>query len=660
MRIIIWCLLACTVWLTGCTYTQKITDGQTAFERKQFPLAISLLQKDFRKVKSRVEKGKIAFLIGESWRMMHRDDEAAKWYRTAWDHLYGVEALKQYAFALKRAGQYRQAIEAFKELGIEIGSPYEYRKEISACQIALGWLENQDPSIRVRAAEFNSSAADYAPALWHPNTLVFTSDRAASTGDEVYHWTGRDFSDLFVVSLETGIVEPFGPPINTPKNEGTATFSADGNQMVFVRCANQSKYADGYCRLYYTRRTDNGWTPPLPLPFQKSGVNYGQPAFSADGSWLYFSCNDPEGWGGYDIWRVPHQANGWGAPTLLSRAINTPGNEQFPTVHGDTLYFASDGLIGMGGLDIFRSWRMPDGSWVPARNLLPPINSSSDDFALVVDPHPPTEEGWQHGWFSSNRNGNDDIFYFVRTAAPPLAQEDQAELPDSAYQLWLDLYVLQKIFSDPNDPTSQYLGRKPIPQAILVMHTPNAVDTLHTDTEGYIALPLDWNTEYTFTASAPGFLTNQATFSTYGIARDPTRPIQRFELELVLERIFLNREIVLEDIYYDFDRWEIRDDAKPTLDRLAQQLKLNPNIRIMLASHTDCRGSDRYNLELSQKRAQAAVDYLIAKGVDPDRLIARGFGESQPRVPCICTRCTEEEHQLNRRTTFAIIDAPEN
>ncbi len=656
MRYLMCCMLWGSLLLAGCTYTQKITDGQTAFERKQFPLAIQLLQKDFRKARSRVEKGKIAFLIGESWRMMHHNEEAARWYRTAWDHAYGVEALKQYAYALKKAGRYREAMEAFKELGIEIGSPYEYRKEISACEIAQRWLEQQDPHVQIRPASFNSSAADYAPALFGESLIVFTSDRPLSTGDETYHWSGRDFSDLFVAEPATGIVEPFDPAINTPRNEGTATFTADGNEMVFVRCANPSKYADGFCRLYYSRRTPTGWTPPLPLPFQRDGINYGQPAFNADGSMLYFSCNDPEGWGGYDLWRVARQGNEWEAPTLLSRTINTPGNEQFPSLHADTLYFASDGHVGMGGLDLFRTWPLPDGGWAPVRNLLPPLNSSADDFALVIDDRSPPREGWQQGWFTSNRDGNDDIYHFARTTpeTPPLATTPT--LPDSAYKIWLDVYVLQKIFSDPQDPTSPYLGRKPLPQATLIVRRGPQQDTFHTADTGRVRLLLDWDADYTFIASAAGFLTNEATFSTRGIGRDPAQPEQLFELEIVLDRIFLNREIVLEDIYYDFDRWEIRDDAKPTLDRLARQLKLNPHIRIMLSSHTDCRGPDRYNMVLSQKRAQAAVDYLIAKGIDPNRLIARGMGETQPRVPCICSRCTEKEHQLNRRTTFTIID----
>ena len=174
--------------------------------------------------------------------------------------------------------------------------------------------------------------------------------------------------------------------------------------------------------------------------------------------------------------------------------------------------------------------------------------------------------------------------------------------------------------------------------------------------EGNYSILLDDNTEYAFTASKSGFLTNAARFSSAGIGRDPALEEQVYELEVVLDKIYLNKEIILENIYYDFDKWDIREDAKPTLNALAENLRLNPSIRIQLASHTDCRGNDAYNLELSQKRAQSAVDYLIAAGIDALRLSPKGFGETQPSVDCLCTRCTEEQHQANRRTTFAIVE----
>jgi outer membrane protein OmpA-like peptidoglycan-associated protein len=180
--------------------------------------------------------------------------------------------------------------------------------------------------------------------------------------------------------------------------------------------------------------------------------------------------------------------------------------------------------------------------------------------------------------------------------------------------------------------------------------------TFDTGSDGFFTFELEENTDYNFLGSRDGFLNNETTFSTKGIGKDPNFPVQKFEVELVLDQILIDKEIVLEDIYYDFDKWDIRKDAEPSLNRLAQTLKLNPDLIIQLGSHTDCRGNDRYNQDLSQKRAQSAVNYLITKGIASERLIAKGFGESDPKADCACSRCDEEEHQENRRTSFRILE----
>jgi outer membrane protein OmpA-like peptidoglycan-associated protein len=174
--------------------------------------------------------------------------------------------------------------------------------------------------------------------------------------------------------------------------------------------------------------------------------------------------------------------------------------------------------------------------------------------------------------------------------------------------------------------------------------------------DGFFTLELAENSDYFFLASLEGYLANSTRFSTKGIAKDPANPIQKYEVEIVLDKIFRNREIVLENIYYDYDKWDIRPDAEPTLNRLADVLRQNPGIRIQLGSHTDCRGNNNYNEDLSQKRAQSAVNYLIGKGIDAGRLGALGYGETQPAVDCACSSCTESEHQSNRRTTFKIVE----
>ncbi len=648
--------------LGGCTYTEKIRDGKTAFERKQYAVATGLLQKEYAKADTRLERGRIAFLLGESYKALHKSEESIRWYQIAYDNQAGVDALREKAYALKKEERYKEAIMAFRELGIEIGSPYEYRRDIIACEVAQGWKDAiVYAEYRVDLMEFNSGYADYAPAMYRDNQLVFTSDRTASAGDDKYNWTGNKFSDLFLVDLQSKNVKPFDLQINTTHNEGTAVFNKNFTEMYFTRCFGDKK-EDAYCKIMVSESQNGVWSVPRMLNFIEENVNYGHPSISADGKELYFASNHPDGWGGYDIYVSERTPDGWGPPKLLGRSINTTGNEKFPFIDGDTLYFASDFHPGMGGLDIFRTYKMGNGNWAPAFNLKPPINSGADDFGLVIDYASPLPAAvLQQGYFTSNRLdglGNDDIYRFERIVPPPppVVETPPTDAQPTVAKLLLDVYVLEKIYADPADPNSRVLGRKPLPEAKLEYTIGKDTKTFRTGEEEPVTIELEENMEYSFLASRNQYLNNAARFSTRGIAKDPANPVQRFELEIVLDKVFIGKEIRLENIYYDFDKWDIREDARPTLDVLAENLRLNPDIRIELASHTDCRGSDSYNQTLSQRRAQSAVDYLITKGIDGLRLAAKGYGESAPEVNCICARCTEDQHQQNRRTTFKIVE----
>lgn len=654
-------LLVIALTVAACTYTQRIRDGRTAYERKQYAVATKMLEKEYKKAKSRVEKGKLAYLLGESYKAINKSDQSIGWYEIAYNNQYGVDALKEYAYALKRSEQYDEAMNAFKELGMEIGSPYEYRREILASNRAKTWSGDKrlQQEYNVEVASFNTGFADYAPVLYKGRSLVISSDRKASLGDDTYNWTGNDFSDLFLVDLETDNVTAFAEPINSENNEGTVSFTPDYSEVYFTRCFGP-KREDAYCKLMMAENTGGeSWSIPRVLDFVEDGINYGHPSISADGRTLYFASNHPDGWGGYDIWMSERQEDGsWGEPDLMSRSINTIGNEKFPYIDQDTLYFSSDFHPGMGGLDIFRTYRFPNGSWAPAKNLKIPVNSGADDFGFIVDHNAPQRSGvLQQGYFTSTRDngiGNDDIYRFEKLPPPPAPPTPEPE--EIVYKMILDGYVLEKIYAEPGNPNSRVLARKPLPGSTVEITMGKEKKTVEIGEDGLFTLELDEDTDYSFLASMEGYLSNDAEFSTKGIGRDPETPEMRFEIEIVLDKIFFDQEIVLENIYYDFDRWEIREDAEPTLNELAANLKLNPQISIQLSSHTDCRGIDRYNEDLSQKRAQSAVDYLIAQGIDASRLSAKGYGESQLAVDCICSRCTEEEHQENRRTTFKILN----
>ena len=651
--------------LASCTYTLKVKDGAMAVDRKQYSVAEKLLKKEYNKEKSRVEKGKKAFLLGQTYQELNESEKSMQWFQTAYDNGYGVDALKELAYTQKKAEQYKEAMVTFKELGLEIGSPYEYRREIAACQIALGWKGIKQPEYTVKPLDFNSGYADYSPTLFKDNKLVFTSDRTGSTGDDVYNWTGNAFSDLYVVDLDSESVSRFDLSINTPDNEGTVSFSSDYQEMYFTRCYGGKK-EDSYCNIMKSTYSNGAWGVPVALDlFEEKEINYGHPSLSANGQFLYFSCNHPDGWGGYDIYVCERLPSGeWSLPTLMGRSINTIGNEKFPFIDKDTLYFSSDFHPGMGGLDIFRTFKLNNGSWGPAFNLKPPINSGGDDFGYSIDyAAPKTDPDLYHlGYFSSTRIdglGGDDIYKYEKRYVPPPPPPPVAENEPPVveeYKIILEGYVLEKIYDNPNDPNSNVLGRKPLPGSEVVINFRSRKDTISIGEDGFFTLELEEDSDYQFIASKPEYLTNQEDFTTKGIGRDPNMKVQKFEIEIVLDQIFFDTEITLENIYYDFDKWDIRDDAKPTLDELAKNLELNPGIRIQLGSHTDCRGGDNYNLGLSQKRAQAAVDYLIEKGLDPNRLLAKGYGEEAPELDCLCNRCTEEQHQENRRTTFKIIE----
>jgi outer membrane protein OmpA-like peptidoglycan-associated protein len=652
--------------ITSCAYTEKVRDGKTAFERKQYHVAIPMLEKEYKKEKSKAQKGKIAFLIAESFQKSGKIEQSLEWYKNAYDNSYGSEALRAYAQNLKFTEQYALAMQTYKELGIEIGSSFEVKKDLQSCQNALNWLspKARSPYV-VEKVTFNSPFDDYAPSHYIANQLVITSDRPNPDSPKNYKWTGRAFSDLFLIDKQNFTIKNFGSQINTLSNEGCATFNANQNLMIFTRSVAEVKNGDEYMKLFYTKREGVLWSSPKELAFCKEKVNYWHPALSSDASKLYFSANDADGFGGFDLYSVERKENGeWGEPKLLPRNINTFGNEVFPTLHNDTLYFSSDTHQGMGGLDIFKTYPLNSG-WITPQNLRSPINSGADDFALLVDNQAISEEKVvRKGFFTSNRKGGvggDDIYSFKKIVLPPLPidstskpKTDNSKKPE--FQMILDGYVLEKIYQQADNPNSKIIGRRPLINTPVTINFGKEKKSVLTNDEGYFTVVLSENADYQFTAMKPEYLTKSIPFTTRGIVQDSNNPIQRFEVELILDKIYKNKEITLENIYYDFDKSDIRDDAKPTLNALARILTENPSIKIQLSSHTDCQGNDDYNEDLSQRRAQSAVDYMISLGINTNRLSAKGYGETQPAVICVCAKCTDAENQANRRTTFKIVE----
>jgi outer membrane protein OmpA-like peptidoglycan-associated protein len=651
--------------MSACTFTRKVQTGMQAYEVKQFSVATQLFTKEYENSRSQQDRAILAYYAGESFSQMNDPASAAPWYFKAHQDGFGPEALERYAEALKKQEKYGEALKAYEDLLKSASGNAGYRSNVTLCRQAMEWQKNPNPAYKITSVPFNTASSEYSPVPIGPGKLIFTSDRDISESGKTYLWTGRGFSDLYVKTSNSDRVETYDPVINSEDNDGTPAFTPDQRTIVFTRCYVDDDY-DAWCQLMLSERLGNEWSTPQPLPFVKSKINYGQPAFAANGTVLFFASDAEAGQGGHDLYFSQKDGNGvWSDPINLGAVINTMGNEQYPTVYKDTLFFSSDRLAGLGGLDIFKTYMNAAGQWMPPINLRSPINSGADDFGFVVDTFAPKRDNvLLQGYFTSSRGGaarQDDIYAFEVTGPKPedIVTEtpgDTTEEEQIDYQLFLSLRVMEPEFEVKDDPNSKRVGKKPLPNGPVVVTEGLSDQRFVTDELGQLILKLEWNKQYSFTARYRDHLAVTYDLNTADIEKDPKKPVKTISQTLELDPIFKNKEIVLENIFYDYDQWYIREDAKPSLDALSVILKNNPSIRIQLASHTDCRGTDEYNIELSQKRAQAAVDYLKSVGIPERRLMAQGFGETNPAVVCECEQCTEAQHQANRRTTFTIID----
>ncbi|HNR06701.1 MAG TPA: OmpA family protein [Saprospiraceae bacterium] len=649
-----------------CTTVQKAKTGADAFDRKQYFLAASLYEKEFGANAERNIRAKLAYGAAMSYQKTNETARSIPWFREAAELGFGDVAWRQYGLALIQNRAYDEAIAVFESRLQEKGNSEEFRLLLSSARQAKALYLDKLDIYEVYPLPVNTEASEYAPVISVRGELLFTSDRPSGTGEENYKWTGRKFSDLFTATEGSSEATLLDPAINTTANEGTACFSQDGNILFFTRCGLSLDQPDAYCKLFVTKRDGAGWSEPQVLAFQKEQVNYMHPCLAASDSVLFFVSDHERGEGGFDIYYSEWKEDDWSEPERLGKRINSPSNEKFPFMFRDTLYFASDRLGGLGGLDIYKSFVNENGDWQPPINLKSPLNSSEDDFALIIDPGS-SEDGQVHGFFSSSREGGmgkDDLYRFVRTKADesiliaqePGKPEDSAALKKPVrYQAYLSIRVVQTIRENPDDPNSRVIGKNPIPNTLVLLREGATPIQLRTNNNGNVLREINYDENYFVLATAPGLLNASREISTYN-ERDENNPTKTFNVEITLDRPFTGKEVLIPDIFYDLDKWDIRPDAEPPLNTLVQLLKDNPRIRIQLSSHTDCRGTDEYNLDLSQKRAQAAIEYLIKNGIDVNRLLPKGYGETQLINKCICEQCTEDEHQANRRTTFIVLE----
>ena len=743
-------ILLLGIGLSATAQKGKLRKANIFMETLQYEEAIEVFHKLHKK-----DEEALAPLLGlaEAYHKSNQLEEAAHWYAEALK-LPEADAMAYYNYGhvLFQQGECQAAQSAFNEFLRR--KPYDERQNELAdvCAYAEQLKGEEANHIRISRPDFNGPYSDLAPAFYHDG-LVFGSVRVGEKKKEAYY-------DLFYtrpvaenqpdgLNLSYEPIQGFSAVLNSTFNEAILSFSPDFTEVYFTRnqeVAVSEKHPVRRLEIMVSRQgADSTWSVPQPLAFNSTNFSTAHPALSPDGSRLFFSSDRPGGFGGKDIYYADRVGLGWSSPINLGPKVNTEGDELYPYFHNNgELYFASDGQLGLGGLDLFRVEDLGGGQWGTAQNLGQPLNSSSDDFALVL------KADGSYGFFTSNRTGgrgSDDIYafqerriqleiQFVDADGEPIMESLPLAIRGEEYLLftddngrwstWLDYddcryirlrddryeaaakeicataaignsdhlsvrWILEKeeeqgqwAASDEDvkvweSVVLNELNGEPIAAAKLNLSGADCQleVELSTDENGYFIYETDKECCFEVQVSADGYFA-KALAETHCSAAWPLRDT----IFLVPYRLQANESLavnnnsssdfqmgtqVYEDadrsipyllnVYYDLGRASVRPEAIQELNRLYWLLEQNPEIVVEIGSHTDSRGTDAFNYRLSQRRANAIVRFLVGKGIAASRLQARGYGETRPVNACTnSVECTEEEHQLNRRTEFRVIE----
>ncbi len=593
-------ILASTFVLTACG-GPKLSEAKAQYDRGEFFDAAKTYRKIYNKLtkkEERKQRGEVAYQLGLCHSRLRQNARAAAAFQNA--IRYGWEDSTVYlklARELHADGKYAQAVTAY-----ETYLQWKPGDKLAADGLAgakMGQSKALQTRYVVKAAKlFNSRRSDYAPMYDSPelDRLYFTSTNEKASGSKRSEITGMKNGDIFVATKnergEWNRPEAVEGELNSELDEGIVSFSPDGQTMYLTK-ARREPSANTGVEIYTSQRSDAKWSAPVKYEITADTLSsYGHPAVSPDGDWLYFTSDMPGGSGGKDIWRVNIKERA-GSLENLGEWINTPGDEMFPYMRTDSvLYFASDGHPGFGGLDIFRAEMTPSGGW-NVTNMGRPINSAGDDFGITFG------KG-ESGFYSSNRGdarGYDHIYSF--------------ELPE--LKITISGWVIDK-------------DDEPVPNAVIrIVGSDGSNQKQVARNDGSFSFPLNRGVSYVMMAGAKGYLNARQEFTSEYTEEDAD-----YGVDFVLSSI--TKPVVVENIFYDYDRASLRPESKRALDELAQVLRDNPNVTIEMASHTDRHGSEKYNLDLSARRAHSVIDYLISVGISPDRLQSQGYGKSRPKT----------------------------
>ena len=628
----------------------KDRKANMAFNAGEYYKAADLYKTAFNKIKDKNRQNEVIFKIAECYRITRDNRKAELWYKKAISKNFQDPLIYlRYGEMLMMSENYQEAVEQFKKYKELVPDDPRGENGIRSCQVAVEWIQNPTGYEIDEMRYFNSKERDFSPMYGSEDysSVYFTSTREDATGKETSGASGESFCDIFVSNKDRkdkwSTPIPVANDINTESDDGTPCVSADFSTLYFTRCPRGKKEKLG-CFIFFSHKNGGEWGKPEKIKISEDSVVIAHPAISPDNLTLYFVSTLSGGYGGKDIWKITRENEGaeWSKPVNLGEDINTPGDEMFPYVHPDgTLYFSSDSHVGVGGLDIYKAVAGENDRWV-VENMRPPVNSSQDDFGITF------EKDAERGFFSSSRKGkgNDEIYSFY---LPPLKFNLTGVVKDEKTDKIIKEAKVKSIGSD----------------GITVEAQTNEI--------GGFRFMLKPNTDYVFIASKQGYLNGKERETTKGHSKS-----NDFRATIYLSAV--DQVIELPNIYYDFGKWDLRPESMVALDKLVETLNDNPNVTIELMSHTDSRGTTQDNELLSQKRAQSVVDYLISKSIAADRLQAKGYGESVPKVVdekiasenkfltvgqvlneefinSLPTTDNQQEtaHQINRRTEFRVL-----
>jgi len=598
----------------------KTKDADKLFDRFEYIDAASAYLKLTEKG---YEDSYVQKRLADSYYNVFNTAEAIKWYaKLVEEKQQDAEIYYKYAQMLKAEGNYDEAKKQMQQF-VQLKPNDERSISFQNNPNYLADLKAKRPLFEVKTSDINSNKSDFGALLTDDNTVYFTSAR--NEARKTSGWNDEPYLDLYqAIYNEDGTLSAptLVESVNTKWHDGPATISADGTIMYITsESFNDNKFEKSddkkskFSRMYLYKATKNDgkWSNLTALPINSTEYSLRNPSISKDGKTLYFSSDMPGGFGGEDIWKVSVNGDEYGTPENLGEKINTPGNESFPFITSENmLYFSSNSKQGFGGLDVFEA-DLNTGS--EAINIGEPVNTGKDDFAFSFN------TSKKVAIFSSNRDGVDNLYI-----ASPICGVNAIVMVKSA------------------------TTRKAVESALInVLDDTNSLIATSTSNDaGQQSYEVQCEKVYTFKVSKEGFED--------GIFTMPASPNGATLVEAYLEPIkpiITEKEVILQPIYFEFNKSNITAQGAEELDKLVAVMNEYPEMVIFAKSHTDSQGKDKYNLDLSERRAQSTVQYIISKGIDKERISGQGFGESELKIQC--DKCTDEQHAQNRRSEFLII-----